>query len=272
MLKNYLQIAWRNIVGNPLFSAINIIGLSIGLACCIIITLFVRYETSFDKHWQDGDRIYRVTRDFFANNLQLAAVAPPIAPLLKEDFADIEDATRILATDVTIIRGDTQIREPGFAIADPNVFEFFNLNFVDGDAASALARPTNIVLTERAADRYFGDEDPMGQTLNLMGQADVTVAAIIEDLPDNTHMTFEVMGSIDELHLMDRLYAEPGVLDEPVEKVMSPPMPTVGIGQSVQLAVSLLDTCNALLVLDGGRPKAVVSRSDVLRYLSPDQP
>ena len=88
MLKNYLQIAWRNIVGNPLFSAINIVGLSIGLACCIIITLFVRYETSFDKHWDDGDRIYRVTRDFYPNNLQLASVAPPIAPLLKQDFAD----------------------------------------------------------------------------------------------------------------------------------------------------------------------------------------
>ena len=84
MLESYLKIAWRNIVGNPLFSAINIVGLGIGLACCIIITLFVRHELSYDKHWSDADRIHRVTRDFFSNNLRLAAVAPPVAVLLKK--------------------------------------------------------------------------------------------------------------------------------------------------------------------------------------------
>jgi len=81
-------------------------------------------------------------------------------------------------------------------IADPNIFDFYNLTFVRGDAATALARPTDIVMTQRAADRYFGNEDPIGQTLNLMDQVDVTVTAIIEDLPDNTHMAFEIVGSM----------------------------------------------------------------------------
>ncbi|MGI9261217.1 MAG: ABC transporter permease [Woeseiaceae bacterium] len=203
MLSNYLKIAWRNIVGNPLFSAINIIGLAIGLACCIIITLFVRYETSFDKQWVDADRTYRVTRDFFGNNLQLAAVAPPIAPLLKEDFAEIEDAVRILdAGGVTLSLNDVQFREEQLVIADPNIFQFFNLEFVDGDPTTALAGPLDIVMTERAVDRYFGSDDPIGQTLNLMGQADVTVRAVIRDLPDNTHMAFEVIGSMAAVPLM----------------------------------------------------------------------
>ena len=203
MLSNYFKIAWRNIVGNPLFSAINIVGLSIGLACCIIITLFVRYESSFDKHWDNADRIYRVTRDFFGNDLELAAVAPPIAPLMKQDFAEVEDATRILQTgDVTLTRGELRVRERLMAIADPNVFEFFNLEFVSGDPDSALSGPLDIVITERAAERYFGDEDPIGQTLNLMDQADVTVRAIIKDLPDNTHMEFELLGSIEAIPLM----------------------------------------------------------------------
>jgi putative ABC transport system permease protein len=203
MLKNYLKIAWRNIVGNPLFSAINIIGLSIGLACCIIITLFVRYELSYDKHWDNSDRIYRVTRDFFGNNLKLAAVAPPIAPLMKQDFPEIEDIVRILQTGgITLSRGDLRIVEEKIVIADPNIFEFFNLEFVSGDPATALARPTDVVLSRRAAERYFGSEDPVGQTLNLMGQADVTVTAIIEDLPDNTHMAFELIGSISVIPLM----------------------------------------------------------------------
>jgi len=182
MLSNYFKIAWRNIVGNPLFSAINIIGLSIGLACCIIITLFVRYELSYDKHWENAERTYRVTRDFYGNNLKLAAVAPPIAPLMKQDFAEVEDITRILATGgLTLSRGDIQMREEYMVIADPNVFEFFNLEFVSGDPESALARPTNIVMTERAVARYFGDEDPLGQTLNLMDQADVVVTAVINN-------------------------------------------------------------------------------------------
>lgn len=203
MLNNYLKIAWRNIIGNPLFSAINIVGLAIGLACCIIITLFVRYELSFDKHWDNADRTYRVTRDFFGNNLELAAVAPPIAPLMKQDFAEVEDITRILQTGgVTLSRGDIKMRENDLVIADPNVFEFFNLEFISGNAESALVRPTDIVMTERGAERYFGDEDPIGQTLNLMDQADVTVTAIIKNLPDNTHMAFEIVGSMEAIPLM----------------------------------------------------------------------
>ncbi len=196
MLKNYLQIAWRNIVDNPLFSAINIVGLSIGLACCIIITIFVRYETSYDKHWDDADRIYRVTRDFLGNNLQLSRIAPPIAPLLKQDFAEVEDSTRILQTEVTLAVDEDQYLEDDFVIADPNVFEFFNLEFVAGDPSTALAGPLDFVLTERAAERYFGNEDPIGKTINLMGQADVTVRAVIRDLPENTHMSFELIGSM----------------------------------------------------------------------------
>ncbi len=203
MLRNYVKIAWRNIVGNPMFSAINIISLSIGLACCIIITLFVRYEISYDKHWVDADRTYRVTRDFFGNNLELAAVAPPIAPLMKQDFPEIEDVTRLLATgSVTLEKDQISIREENMVLADANVFDFFDLEFVTGDAESALARPTNIVVTERAAERYFGDEDPLGQTLNLMDQADVTVTAVIKYLPDNTHMAFEIIGAIAAIPLM----------------------------------------------------------------------
>ncbi|MDH3616088.1 MAG: ABC transporter permease [Gammaproteobacteria bacterium] len=203
MLSNYIKIAWRNITGNPLFSAINIIGLSIGLACCIIITLFVRYETSFDQHWENSDRIYRVTRDFFSNNLQLAAVAPPIAPLLQEDFPEIEDITRLLAAPQSSIRrGDDSFVEDGVAIADRNVFDFFNIQFVSGSPETALARPTDFVLTRRAAERYFGNEDPVGQTLRFMDQVDVTVTAVIEDLPENTHMTFEFLGSMDAIPMM----------------------------------------------------------------------
>ncbi len=197
MFRNYLKIAFRNITGSPLFSVINIVGLAIGLACCVIISVFVNYELSYDKHWKDADRIYRVTRDFFSNDLKLVRVAPPIGPLLAEDFDEIEDMTRALQANVTLSRGDLSIIEDRLVIADSNLFEFFDLEFVAGNRDSALAAPTNIVLSERAADRYFGSDDPMGQTLNIMGQADLTVTGIFRDLPDNTHMAFELVGSID---------------------------------------------------------------------------
>ena len=197
MLGNYLKIAWRNITGNPLFSAINIIGLAIGLACCILITIFVRYELSYDKHWQDSDRIYRVTRDFFGNDLRLAAVAPPIAPLLEQDFAEIEAITRILRPGpLAISIDDETFQESNVAIADPNVFELFDFTFVEGDPRTALADPSSIVLTRRAATRYFGDENPIGKTLLVAGQLQGNVTALLEDLPDNTHFNFEVLGSL----------------------------------------------------------------------------
>ena len=203
MFSNYLKIAWRNITGNPLFSAINIIGLAIGLACCIIITVFVRYELSYDKHWRDGDRIYRVTRDFYSNDLELAAVAPPIAPLLQQDFPEIEIITRIMVPGgITLSRGEQTYLEELFAIADPNVFEQFDFKFVAGDPKTALANPTSLVMTRRTAERYFGNDDPIGQTLRLMGQLDITVTAIIEDLPDNTHMAIDMMLSIGAIPLM----------------------------------------------------------------------
>ena len=203
MLSNYLKIAWRNIVGNPLFSGINVIGLAIGLACCIVITLFVRYELSYDQHWDNADRIHRVTRDFYGNNLRLAAIAAPAAPRLKADFAEIEDVTRLLPPgQLTITVDEQKYQEDTFVIADPNVFDFFNLNFVDGDPETALTQPNALVLTEVAATRYFGSENPMGKVINLMGQADLVVTGVIEDLPHNTHMRFELMGSILAIPLM----------------------------------------------------------------------
>lgn len=203
MLRNYLTTAIRNIIGNPLFSAINIVGLAIGLACCIIITVFIRYEMSFDKHWANADRIHRVTRDFFSNDLQLVSVAPPIAPLLQEDFPEIEDITRIMTPGpVALTINGESFQEPGFGIADANFPEFFDLTFIAGNPESALSRPTDLVLTERAAEKYFGNEDPVGKVINIMSQADLTVTAVIADLPDNTHMAFDGLMSIQLLPMV----------------------------------------------------------------------
>ena len=148
-------------------------------------------------------RIYRVTRDFYSNDLRLANIAPPIGPLLQEDFPEIESVVRLLAPgQISLTRDDQTFREELLAIVDPGVLDFFSLTFVEGDPATALANPTDLVVTRRAAERYFGSENPIGKSLKLMGQMDITVTAVIEDLPENTHMEFEMLGSMAAVPLM----------------------------------------------------------------------
>ncbi len=203
MFANYFKIAWRNITGSPLFSLINVIGLAIGLACCIIITVFVRHEVSYDKHWQDADRVHRVTRDFFGNQLRLATIAAPIGALLEQDFPEIEVMTRVLNPgQLTLTYDGENVREDKIAVADSNVFEIFNVEFIEGDPETALANPSSLVMTRRAAERYFGNEDPIGKSLTVMGQLPLTVTALIEDLPDNTHVQFELLGSLETVTLL----------------------------------------------------------------------
>ena len=203
MLSNYLKIAWRNIVSNPLFSAINIIGLAIGLACCIIITVFVRFETSYDKQWPGAEHTVRVTRDFFANNVRLAAVAPPIGPLLVEEFPEIEAMTRFMNAGEAGIRvGDRSYLADRVAVADPNAFEFFNFTVLHGDGDNPLSQPNHLVLTKSAAEKYFGTDNAVGRTMEFMGQAELNVTAIIADLPRNTHMDFAMLASTTALPIL----------------------------------------------------------------------
>ncbi len=197
MLKNYLLIAYRNLLGNRLFSVINILGLAIGLAACMLILLFVRHELTYDQQFENGDRIFRVTRTFFGNDLNLATVAPPIGPLLAEEFPEIQAMTRLM--DV----GDVPVQKDGkvftlnhVAMADENAFEFFGFRFLHGNPDSALNSPTDMVVTQSTAQRYFGRTDVVGETLFIFNQTDVKITGVIEDLPENTHMAINAIGSI----------------------------------------------------------------------------
>lgn len=171
MLRNYFTIAIRNLVSHKLYSAINILGLAIGLACVILIAIFVRYETNYDQHWSKADQIYRVVRTFKAGNgspaLYLGTNAPQTGPLLKADFPELEQVVRLWGYRLLLGRDDAVFYETGIKFADPEVFEVFDIPFIQGDRATALSEPFSIVLDESTARKYFGDEDPMGQTLTI---------------------------------------------------------------------------------------------------------
>ena len=171
MFKNYLKVAVRNILRRRIFSFINIIGLAIGIACCILILLFVRYEISYDKFNTKADGIYRVTREWFnedgASSLHLARVAPPIGPLLKNDFPQIvKEETRLLQDEnVQLKVGEKSFIENRFFWAEQSTFKIFTVHFVKGNKDNALSEPKSIVITLSMAKKYFGNEDALGKSI-----------------------------------------------------------------------------------------------------------
>lgn len=200
MLRNYFTIAIRNLVSHKLFSAINILGLAIGLACVILIALFVQYETSYDEHWAKSDNIYKVMRTFKRNaggeDLTLATNAPQAGPLIKADFPELEQVVRIWGYRLLVAHEDVKFYETGIKFTDPEVFEIFDIPLIQGDAETALSQPFSIVLSESTAKKYFGDEDPMGKTITVENQLPIRVTGVMEDLPRNTHLSVNMLGSL----------------------------------------------------------------------------
>jgi len=200
MLRNYFTIAVRNLFRHKLYSAINVLGLAIGLACCILIALFVREELSYDQHWKNADTVWRIGREFKRGNgnpsLRLATIAPQAGELLAADFAEIQEAGRIMRTRVLISRGENAYYEPSFGAADNSILSIFDFDFISGDPKTALSEPFQIILTESIARKYFGDEDPMGQMLTLENQMELKVTGVIRDLPQTTHLAIDLLASI----------------------------------------------------------------------------
>lgn len=186
MLKNYLKIALRNLLKHKGYSLINILGLAVGMASGILILLYVHDELSYDKHHEKANQIYRVTREWFnsdgSSSLHLGHVAPPIGPLLKNDFPDILQMARIAdGNEPLLLYQDRVFQEERFYFADPNIFEIFTLPLLKGDAKNALVDPNGVVLTPAMAQKFFGDEEPLGKVLNFNNQADLKVTGVVKD-------------------------------------------------------------------------------------------
>ncbi len=193
MFRNYLTIAIRNMSRQKAYTFINISGLAVGIAACILIQLYVQNELSYDKHLKNHERIYRVSRSWLNAdgevNLHLGHLAPPFSPLLKIDYEGIiEQSVRLTNFNPLITTEKKQFEEEGFFFADPELFEVFSWKMLKGNPESALKEPNSIVLTETIAKKYFEDGDPMGETMNFNNTVDLKVTGIIEDVPENSHL------------------------------------------------------------------------------------
>lgn len=192
MLRNYLKIALRNLFGQKVFSFINLFGLTVGLACCLLISIYIIDELSYDRYHENADQIYRVTRNFIdrdgSTTLHLGHVAPPFGPLIANDFPDVEEVTRLLNATLTFRYEDKTFTEDHIYFAESNIFDVFTIPVIAGDPNTALENPFSIMLSETMAEKYFGEEDPIGEQLLVNGQMNANVTGIFADFPDNSHM------------------------------------------------------------------------------------
>lgn len=201
MIRNYLKIAFRNLWRNKGFSVINIFGLAIGIATCLIIMLFVTNELSYDRFNKKANDIVRIS---FRGNVQgqkmnESTVMAPVAQTLKNDFPEVKEATRIRDHGTPkLMYADKSFREDHFAFVDSNFFRVFTLPLVQGDAATALREPNTVVITKAVAIKYFGKEDPMGKVISFKDEKNSSfkVTGVIDKVPVNSHFHFDLFASM----------------------------------------------------------------------------
>jgi putative ABC transport system permease protein len=198
MFKSYLKIAWRNFRNQRFFSLINLLGLSVGMAACMVIGLYVTFEKSYDKFHTDADRIYRVELDGYQEGKlawRSATSYPAIAPTMKKDYPEVEDFTRLYdANNGVVSFGDRHFRETNFFYADSNALSFFKIGLLKGDPKTALVGTKKVVLSESTARKYFGAADPMNQMVKLDTNS-YQVTGVFKDYPKNSHLEIDLLFS-----------------------------------------------------------------------------
>jgi putative ABC transport system permease protein len=208
MLKNYLKIAWRSLLRNKAYSAINITGLAVGITCCILITLYISDELSYDKYNVHYNEIYRVLHAYRNVKDEDVSKPPspeqyqvwgnaPVAPALQEYFPEIRKVTRFTSSGSTLLENNgIRFQEKGVIFADSTTFDIFSWKMLSGNRHTALTMPNSIVLTKSTARKYFGDREAVGQHLLADNQESLLVTGVMEDLPPNTHLNFNVLISM----------------------------------------------------------------------------
>ncbi|MEQ9404204.1 MAG: ABC transporter permease [Cyclobacteriaceae bacterium] len=190
MIKNYLKIAIRTLLKQKSYAGINIAGLAIGLASCLLIVMYITHERSYDKFYPDVERIYRVGVG------ERGAYSPPmLAKTMEQEYSQIEVATRISGLWETLFKiGDRSFMQSGAGFGDENTFKVFQTEFIYGDPETALTEPDNIVLTESLAKKCFPGELPMNKTIEVDGEV-YQVTAVVKDPPKNTHFPYQFIAA-----------------------------------------------------------------------------
>lgn len=199
MFRNYLKIAYRNIIRQKVFSFINIFGLTLGLACSLFILLWVQDELNYDRFHDNLEQIYRVEEDqHYSGEVYHVNVTPyPSGPVWRDNIPEIEEAVRIQWAPTMLVNyGDRFFYENGVLTVDSTIFDVFTFPLIEGDPLTALNEPYSIILTEEMAEKYFGEEDPMFKPM-MVGEYNFTVKGVAKNIPDNSSTQFDFLVPFD---------------------------------------------------------------------------
>ncbi|MDP4218044.1 MAG: ABC transporter permease [Bacteroidota bacterium] len=202
MIRNYFKIAFRNLWKHRVFSFINILGLTVSMTACFLIFLYVRFEWSYDAFHAKADRMYRVNCDLKTPSELIKAGGPgwAIAPNLKKEFPEVESAVRLYTTSLLVRKDDVKFQELNSFFADSAFFNVFDLKLLHGDPVTALKDPFTVVFSESAAKKYFGNANPVGQTVLMTGQNwSVRVTGLMKDMPENSQIRADMIVSMPTL-------------------------------------------------------------------------
>lgn len=198
MLKSYLTIAWRNLRRQRFYTIVNIAGLAVGLAACLIITLYVADELSYDRYHTQAERIFRVNVEhkFGGNHSHIAACMPPVASTLRQDYPEIESTVRLITYGTYLVnkgKGGESIKESNVVWADSTFFDIFSIPVLEGNPHKALTAPHSIAISRRTAEKYFPKGDAVGQSLILDNVYNARVTAVYENMPAASHLHFDII-------------------------------------------------------------------------------
>jgi putative ABC transport system permease protein len=200
MLRNFFVTAIRNLARNKTYSIINFVGLTCGITLSLLVIIYVRSELSFDKFHTNADNLYRLSYTA-PNGLKLASTPPPIAPRLKEYFPSVQAAARMYGRSVTVSKASASesFEESNVFFADSAITDIFSFEFLSGDPKRALRDKFTVLITEQIAKKYFGDKDPLDETLVFAGEHPFKVAGVIKRFPDNSHINFDMLVPYDNM-------------------------------------------------------------------------
>src|SRR5690606_16367479 len=194
MFKNLFKIAVRNLVKDKIYSLINILGLTIGITCSLLLFMYILDELSYDRYHKNADNIYRIVSNIKEpdNAFTWAVAQVPMGEELRDNYPEVENVVRFFGTPRTLLKqGETQFYESDLYLTDSTVFDMFNYTFLAGDEETALDNPFSMVLTESIAKKYFGTADVIGKALQNEENEEFKITGVIRDVPLNSHFRFD---------------------------------------------------------------------------------